>query len=56
MRVRSAEYWLKLGKPPEALAELQKLSADARKHPLAIKVYLRASRAARQMHETAVQA
>jgi len=56
MRVRSAECWLKLGKPHEALAELEKLSADARKHPLAIKVHLLAGRAASQMYEVTLQA
>jgi hypothetical protein len=33
LRVRSAEYWVNLGQPDEALRELEKLSSKAMNHP-----------------------
>lgn len=38
VRLRSAELWLELGQPMEALSELQRLSPRSRKHPKAIRV------------------
>ncbi len=37
--VKSAELWLKLGEPKQALAELQRLPLRARKHPWALEVF-----------------
>ena len=56
LRVRSAEFWLKLGKPDEAIMELRRLSRNSRRHPLALKVFLRAIRAVREMNEMMAQA
>jgi hypothetical protein len=38
VRLRSAELWLELGQPMEALSELQRLSPRIRKHPKAMRV------------------
>jgi len=38
MAVRSAELWLKLGQPGEALSELHRLPARIRRHPWALRV------------------
>jgi len=38
VRLKSAEFWLKLGHPVEALMELQRLSHRTRKHPWARQV------------------
>ena len=38
VRVKSAELWLKLGEPMQALRELQRLSYRDRRHPWAMKV------------------
>jgi len=38
LRVRSAEYWLMLGGPDEALRELEVLPRSAWNHPAAVKV------------------
>jgi hypothetical protein len=45
IRVRSAEYWLKLGEPDEALRELEALPKDAWGHPAAVKARVAAVRA-----------
>lgn len=42
--VKSAELWLKLGQPAEALLELNNLSAVSRNHPWALKVIQKAYR------------
>ncbi len=39
IRLRSAEFWLRLGEPVPALLELQKLTARGRKHPWSTKVF-----------------
>lgn len=49
LRVKAAEFWLKLGQPDQAIMELRRLSRTSRNHPLALKLHLRAIRAARQM-------
>jgi hypothetical protein len=36
--LRSAELWLELGQPMEALSELQRLPLRIRKHPKAMRV------------------
>jgi|GEM_PF-2693682 len=38
VRLRSAELWLELGHPMEALTELQRLPLRIRKHPKAMRV------------------
>lgn len=38
MRLRSAELWLELGQPMQALSELQRLPLHIRKHPKAMRV------------------
>jgi hypothetical protein len=38
VRLRSAEFWLRLGHPMEALSELQRLPLRIRKHPKAMRV------------------
>jgi hypothetical protein len=38
LRIKSAEYWLQLGQPTQALSELQRLSRKARPHPWVNKV------------------
>lgn len=49
--VKSAELWLKLGQPTEALLELQQLPLLCRSHPWALKVMQKAFRmAAKHVH------
>ncbi|HXT11609.1 MAG TPA: hypothetical protein VN873_08595 [Candidatus Angelobacter sp.] len=38
VRLRSAELWLQLGQPMQALSELQRLPIRIRKHPKAMRV------------------
>jgi uncharacterized protein HemY len=38
VRLRSAELWLQLGQPMQALSELQHLSLRTRRHPRAMRV------------------
>ncbi len=45
--VKSAEYWLALGQPAEALLELQKLTSQAQAHPWSTTVLRKAFLAAR---------
>jgi hypothetical protein len=47
LRVRSAEFWLKLGQPAPALLELEQLSRGAQSHPWASEVRNRAECMAR---------
>jgi len=47
LRLKSAEYWLQLGQPTQALLELQRLSRKARPHPWVNKVLGSAFHAAR---------
>jgi hypothetical protein len=46
VRLRSAELWLQLGQPMEALSELQQLPFRIRKHPKAMRVCRSVYRAA----------
>ena len=55
LAVREAEYWLKLGRPKEALLELVKLSAKGRKHLLAIRDFALAIRAIQEMRQIVIQ-
>jgi len=43
VRVKSAEMWLKLGEPLQALQELQRLTRKAWKHPWTETVFWRAA-------------
>jgi hypothetical protein len=43
VRVKSAEMWLKLGEPMQALRELQSLTRRAWKHPWTENVFWRAA-------------
>jgi hypothetical protein len=38
VRLKSAELWLQLGQPMEALSELQRLPLNIRKHPKAMRI------------------
>jgi len=40
--VKSAEFWLQLGQPSQALLELRRLSQRGRPHPWASKVFVSA--------------
>ena len=51
LRIKSAEYWLKLGEPVEASMELKHLSATTRKHPWALRVMVLAVGALLDMGE-----
>jgi hypothetical protein len=52
LRVRSAEYWLKLGEPYPALLELQRLPDRIQVHPWANCVWRQAVRVAYQTSKT----
>jgi len=39
LHVKSAELWLEMGQPVQALVELEKLRKAARKHPWAAQVF-----------------
>ncbi len=45
MRVKSAERWLRLGEPRQALLELQRLTRQAWNHPWTEQVMWRAAQA-----------
>lgn len=51
--IKTAEYWLKLGQPGQAMRELQKLPRAARKHPSSVKALVSATRAIRESNEYA---
>jgi len=48
LRVKSAEYWLMLGEPFEALAELQMLPDPVKRDPWVVKVMVYAAGALRE--------
>ncbi len=45
LHVKSAEYWLQVGEPTQALLELQCLNGRSRRHPWTASVYQLATRA-----------
>ena len=51
LRIKSAEFWMQLGQPIQALLELEHLPKRARKHPWARQTFLIAFHIARQFHE-----
>ncbi len=48
IRIKSAEYWLKLGEADQALKELEYLPASASSHPAALKAVVNALAALRE--------
>jgi hypothetical protein len=56
LRVKSAEYWLKLGDHTQALKELGELPEPLKKHPWVIRVHVSALGAARQLSESRAHA
>ena len=52
LRVKQAEYWLELGEPVQALAQLKTLPASAEKNGWALKVQMAAVHATLQQHGT----
>ncbi len=54
MRVESAEYWLGLGQPVEAIMELDRVSEASKKHPWFVKAKVSAVGALREMNEHAL--
>jgi hypothetical protein len=55
VRLKSAELWLRLGQPAEALEQLEALEPPARNRKCVLKVHLAALNAARGQIETAAQ-
>jgi hypothetical protein len=55
LRVKAAEYWLKLGEPAQAIMELQGLAEELRKNPWVLRISLSAMRAIRENAEMLVQ-
>ena len=51
LRVKSAEYWLRLGQPLEALMELGNLPEETRDHPWVLRVLVSAMEAAKDLDE-----
>ncbi len=55
LRIKSAEYWLKLGEADQALKELERLPKGASSHPAALKAVVNALGALREQAEMQVQ-
>ncbi len=55
LRIKSAEYWLKLGEADQALKELERLPQGASSHPAAIKAVVNALGLLREQAEIQVQ-
>ncbi len=51
LRVKGAEFWLKLGQPAQALHELESLPEAMRRDPWVTSVFLSAIRSARELNE-----
>jgi hypothetical protein len=49
IRIKSVEYWLKLGEPDQALRELEALPSRAWNHPIAVKARIAALSAIKEM-------
>jgi len=52
LKVKSAEFWLKLGQPDQALLEIKSLPEKLQSHGLVIKAHLAIVRAARELSES----
>jgi hypothetical protein len=48
LRVKSAEYWLELGEPGQAMKELDRLPSFMRKHPWVVKTLVNTTGALRK--------
>jgi hypothetical protein len=55
LQIKSAEYWLRLGEPDQALRELERLPARSWGHGWALKTRIAAMGALRQRNEVTVQ-
>ena len=56
VRVKSAEFHLRLGNPVLAIKELEQLPKDARRHPWAMRVFVCAFHTARSYQRTFAEA
>ena len=56
LRIKGAEYWLKLGEADEALRELERLPGLTWKHPAALKARIAALGMLRENSQTAISA
>ncbi len=54
LRIKSGEYWLKVGQPDQAMRELRELPPAARKHPSSVKALVSATRAIRDSNKYAI--
>ncbi len=52
LTVKSAEFWLKLGQPDQALQEIKSLPEKLQNHPSVLRVRLAIVRAARELNES----
>src|SRR5207249_4746430 len=52
LKIKSAEFWLKLGQPDQALLEIKSLPERLQKHPSVIKAHLAVVRASRELSES----
>ena len=51
IRIKSAEFWLKLGQPDQALLEIKSLPERLRNHPWVLKAHLAVVRASQNSNE-----
>ena len=56
LKLKSAEFWLKLGQPDQALLEIKSLPEKLQNHPSVIKAHLAIVRVARELKEPSDQA
>jgi len=56
LKVKSAEFWLKLGQPDQALREIKSLPEEVQNHPSVIKAHLAIVRAAWELNDRSTQA
>ena len=52
LKVKSVEFWLKLGQPDQALLEIKSLPEKFQNHPSVLKAHLAIVRAARELSES----
>jgi len=52
LKVKSVEFWLKLGQPAQALAEIKSLPEKFQNHPSVIKAHLAVVRATRELNDS----
>lgn len=51
LRLKSAEYWLELGEPKQAMCELRKLPGPARRHPRSVRTFVAVAGALRRTNQ-----